>query len=242
VRAAALALAALALAGSLSACESSQEENAKLEKIYKREAALTAKRRAIARRGLVITHPSKLVKVLSTSVLHSSEGAAAVVTVQNTSATALRGVPVQITVKNAAGATIYENTIPGLAASLVTIPYVGAHASTVWVDDQVQTSAVPASASAVLGEGERDSQAALELTISGTGLNEGEAEGSLVNHSHTAAHEVVVYALARRAGKLVAAGSGLVADAEPGAGAHFQVPLIGEAKGAQLEVSVGGVA
>lgn len=236
MRAVALALAALAL----TACESSQEENAKLEKVYRREAAEGAKRRAAAERALSIPHPSRVVKVLAATALHSSEAGAAVVTLQNTSARTLRNLPIEITVKDAAGATLYTNATPGLAHALVTVPLLAAHATSTWVEDQVQTSAAPASVEAKVGEGETIAQAPTGLAVAGVRLGEGVAEGSLVNRSPSTQSEVILYAVARRGGQIVAAGSALVARVEAGASTHFQASLVGEAKGAQLEVSVGG--
>jgi hypothetical protein len=233
-------LVAVALA--LTACESSQEENAKLAKVYKRQAAAAAKRGALTQRGLSITRSNPSVRVLGATVLHSSEGGAAVVTLRNDSASALRDLPIAITVKSKAGATVYTNTTPGLAATLVSLPFLGAHATITWVQNQVETSSPPASVTAEVGEGERVSEAAPRLEVTGVRLNEGEAEGSLVNHSRTSEHEVVLYAIARRGGAIVAAGGSLVARAEAGTSAHFQAFLVGDAKGAQLEVSVGGAA
>ena len=85
MRVAALLLVALAL----TACESSQETNAKLERIARRE----AKDRPAAEQGLSIAKLSTRLTVLGTAVVSSSEGAAAVVTVRNSSATALRSAP-----------------------------------------------------------------------------------------------------------------------------------------------------
>jgi hypothetical protein len=238
VRAVALVLAALAL----TACESSQEKSANIERIVTPEREAAARRREAAQRSLTITHPSTVVKVLSTSVLHSSEGAAAVVILRNTSSAALRDLPIEITVKDKAGASVYTNATPGLAPALVTLPLLRAHATATWVDDQAQGTATPVSVSAEVGEGERDAEAIPSLAATGVHLSEGGAEGSLVNRSHTSQHEVVLYALARRGAAIVAAGSALVAQAEPGASVHFQAFLIGNAKGAQLEVSVGGAA
>ncbi len=242
MRLAALALAALALGGCLSACESSQEESAKLEKVAKREAAQSARRPALANRALSIARPSTVVKVLAARALHDSEGAVAVVTLHNGSASALRDVPIKIIVKDAAGATVYTNATPGLASELVSVPLLRAHTTGTWVDDQVQSSTAPASVTAEVGEGERDDEAIPALAVDGVSLNEGQAEGSLVNRSHTSEHEVVLYAIARRAGAIVAAGSALVAQVEAGTSTHFQAPLIGDAGGAQLEVSVAGAA
>jgi hypothetical protein len=227
------ALAAIALAG----CESTQEQSAKLEKAAKREATEAARRKALTQRSLTITRPSAIVKVLAATVLHSSEGAAAAVTLQNTSATMLRDVPIQITVKDASGHSVYTNAMPGLATALVSVPLLAAHATGTWVDDQVQTSAAPASVSAEVGEGERVSAAIPSIAIRGAHLSEGEAEGSVVNHSTVGQRELVIYAVARRGGAIVAAGRAIIPQAEPGATEQFQAFLIGDSNGAQLEVT-----
>jgi hypothetical protein len=199
-------------------------------------------RKALARRALSITRPSTLVRVTATAVLHSSEGTAAAVTVRNLSGTALRDVPIEIAVKDAHGATIYTNDTPGLAAALVSVPLLPAHATSTWVDDQVQASGTPASVSAEVGEGERVTEAIPPIAVEGAHLSEGEVEGSVVNHSRVSQRELVVYAVARRAGTIVAAGRAVVPQAEAGSTTHFQAFLIGSAHGAQLEVSVAGAA
>jgi hypothetical protein len=223
-------LAALAL----SACESSQEKSAQLEKVAKREAA---KRGPLARGGLSITRDSTIVRVSATTVLHSSEGAAAVVTLHNLSAATLRNIPIEITVKDAHSATLYSNNTPGLANSLVSVPLLPAHATSTWIDDQVQASGVPASVSARVGEGERVASAIPRLAIEGAHLTEGEAEGSVVNSSTVSQRELVLYAIARRGNAIVAAGRAIVPEATAGSSTHFQVFFIGNAQGAQLEVS-----
>ena len=101
-------LAALAL----TACETTAEKSAKLEKLAKREAAAATYRRRLTHRGLSIPRTSTKVTVTATGVLHSSEGAAVVVTVRNASATTLRDIPIEITVKDARGAPVYTNPRP----------------------------------------------------------------------------------------------------------------------------------
>jgi hypothetical protein len=230
VRLLVLALAALALAG----CESTQEKSAKLEKLAKREAA---EHKSPAQRSLTITKPSKVVIVDATAVLHSSEGAAAAVTLHNSSSSALRNVPIEITVKDAHGATLYTNATPGLAAALASVPLVGAHTTTTWVNDQVQVSSTPASVSARVGQGERVAGPVPQIAVVGAHLVEGTAEGSVVNHSSIGQRELVVYAIARRAGSIVAAGRAIVPQVEASATEHFQAFLIGDSQGAQLELS-----
>lgn len=234
MRRAALVLIALAFTG----CETSAEKSAKLE----RAAKLQAKRTAVAARGLEITKTSDKVEVLGTSTLKSSEGAAAVVTLRNRSNVALRKLPIQITLEGAGGATVYANTAPGLAHSLVSVPLLRPHATTIWIDDQVQAAGTPISATARVGEGEAVTGPVPTLVVEGAHLANGEAsgpeaEGSVVNHSAVAQRELVVYAVARRAGRAVAAGRAVLAQAEPGSSTRFQLFFIGDPRGAQLEVS-----
>jgi hypothetical protein len=238
VRRAALVLVALALVG----CESNQERSAKLEKIEKPREEQAAQRRALAQRALTITRQSAKVKVIATAVVYSSEGTAAVVTLRNASSTPLLDVPIQIAVRNAQGASIYTNAIPGLSATLASVALLPAHATVTWIDDQVQATGVPASVSAKVGEGAPATGAIPRLSVEGAHVSEAqangaEAEGNLVNHSAVAQQELVVYALARRAGRIVAAGRAVLASAPAGASTPFQIFFVGDLSGARLEVS-----
>lgn len=237
MRAAALALAALA-ALALTACESSQEENAKLEEIAKQE----ARHRPAAKRGLSVTRLSTKLKVVQSAVVSSAEGAAAVVTVRNTSATALRDAPIEVTVSNAGGAPVYSNDTPGLAPTLTAVPLVPAHGELTWVDDQVPAGADLETVSAKLGEGEPAAGAPARMSVTGVELSdesatEPEAEGRVVNRSGVAQREVLVYAIARRGARVVAAGSALVPEVPTGPGTRFQLYFIGSPLGAQLQFS-----
>ncbi len=115
-------------------------------------------------------------------------------------------------------------------------------ATTTWIDDQVQAAGVPAGVSAKIGEGEPVTGAIPRLSVEGTHLIESsasgvEAEGKLVNSSAVGQRELVLYATARRAGRIVAAGRALIPQAEAGTSTSFQVFFIGSPKGAQLEFS-----
>ncbi len=230
MRRAALVLVALALTG----CETSQEKSAKLEKEAKRRPG----HGALAQKGLSIDRESAYVKVVQTSVVHDSEGSAAVVTLRNTSARALRDVPIAITVRDSSRSTLYANSAPGLARSLVSVPLLAAHGQVVWIDDQVQAAGTPASVSAKVGEGAAATGAIPRISIQGAHLAETEgAEGTVVNHSQVTQTELVVYAVARRAGKIVAAGRAVVPQLPPDTPTRFQVFFIGDPHGAQLAFS-----
>jgi hypothetical protein len=228
--AAALVLLVLALAG----CESNQERSAHLAKL--------AHHGAPAQKGLTITHQSAAVKVLATTVLHSSEGAAAVVTLRNVSPNALIDLPIGITVKDARGNTLLENNSPGLEAGLVSVSSLPAHGELSWIDDQLSPSGDPASVSARVGEGQTAKGSLPQITISGVHLSEDQANGigaagTVRNTSAITQTNLVVFGIARRMGRIVAAGRAVLPEVPAGGSTPFQVFFIGEPKGAELEMS-----
>jgi hypothetical protein len=230
VRWAVLALAALALAG----CETTQEKSAQLER--------AARRKGVAQNapGLRIASASKTVKVSAASALHTREGTAAIVTLSN-SAGAQREVPLLISVSQSGGAPV-SNSEPGLARSLTSAAYVPAHGSAVWVDDQITLSGAPGAVTAKAGEGKAASGAPPRIVLGPHRLETepgGEVlTGTVSNRSPITQHELAVYALAKRGGRTVAAGRGVVSSLAPGASSRFQIFLVGgSAAGAQLTLS-----
>jgi hypothetical protein len=228
----ALLLAALALLGS--GCETTAQKSAKLEK--------AAKRVALAQQtGLSIARKSSIVKVTGISVVGGAEGSAAVVTLRNPSARTLAHVPIAITLKDARGASVYSNDTPGLATTLASLALLPAHSEATWIDDQI-TTRTARSASAKVGESAAVTGSLPQLAIAGAHLSEdpnggSDAEGTVANHSHTEQRELVVYAVARRAGRIVATGRAVLASLPADASAPFQVFFIGDPRGAQLQLS-----
>jgi hypothetical protein len=230
----ALALCALALGG----CESSQEKSAQLE----RQAKLArARDPAAASHGLSITQISSEVRVVATQVLHSSEGTAAVVTLRNVSSHALRDVPIAITVKDAAGSVLYQNNAPGLEAALTAVPLLAPGQRLTWIDDQVQAAGAPTTVNAVVGEAPQAPVPAPRIAL--TGVHSSEEGGSsgmvgtVVNDSAVAQHGLVVYGLARRGERIVAAGRAVLSEVAAHGSSSFQVLFIGSAAGAHVEAS-----
>jgi hypothetical protein len=235
VRLVALALALVAL--TLTACESNQERSAKLEKAADKHKGEAARRRALAQQALTITRTSTKVKVLASAVVSDSEGAAAVVTLRNVSNTTLGDIPIQIDVRDARGASVYRNNVAGLSATLLSVALVPAHTTLTWIDDQVQASAKPASVSVRVGEGTPVAGAIPAMSVTGAHLSEAQAEGNLVNRSSVEQPELVIDAVARRAGRVVAAGRALLAQAPADASTPFQIFFVGNPHGAKLEFS-----
>ncbi len=233
VRALVPALSATALAVSLSACETTAEKSAKLEK--------AAHHTRLAEKGLTITKPSSDVRVLSATIVHGREDNAAVITLRNTSSHALRGVPIAITVKDAHGATLFQNNTAGLEPALTSLGSLAAHGQATWIDDQVLTSGTPVSVSATVGESPTVSGTLPRVEARGVHASEeggtGGASGTVHNDSSVIQQNLVVYVLARRAGHVVAAGRAVLPEVSAGASLPFQAFLQGDPSGARLEAS-----
>jgi hypothetical protein len=236
VRLLALAAAALALAG----CETSAEKSARLERQAKLHEARVVQSDPLA--ALARGPAGRRVRVTATTLVQGREGTAVVVTVHNASASALAAVPILITIKGAGGQALYTNDLPGLSRSLTTIAALAPHSSLSWIDDQVQAAGTPASVTAKLGEGNAShGVGAAPLRVSGAlsegSENGGTVEGNVTNPSSQPHGEVVVYALARKGGRIVAAGRAVLPGLAAGSSAHFQLFLIGNPTGAQLQLS-----
>jgi hypothetical protein len=227
------ALALLALLA-LSGCESTQEKSAQLEK--------TAHRTRLVERGLSIGKANPDITVLDAVLVRGAEGAAAVVTLRNNSAHALSDVPIAITVKNAQGSAVFQNNTPGLEAALTSLGSLPAHGVATWVDDQVPATGDPVSVTAIAGVSPAVSGALPEIDVTGVHPSEesgsATAAGTVRNRSSVTQRALVLYAVARRAGRVVAAGRAILPEVAPGAAVPFQAFLVGWTQaGGRLEAT-----
>jgi hypothetical protein len=226
-------LAAMSVALVCTGCESTAQRSAEIEKHAKHE--------KLSLQGVSVTKESPNVEVTASTVVHSSEGTAVVVELRNTSSRAIENAQIEITVRDAKGSVLFQNNQPGAERALTTVSLLRPGKRTVWVDDQVQTTGAPASASARVGEGTHASGSTPRMSVSGTHSTEegGEAgtAGDVTNGSKVAQQHLVVYAVARKAGKIVAAGRAGIPEVAANATMPFQVYFIGDPKGAQIEAS-----
>ncbi len=233
MKALALALTGIALAASLSACETTAEKSAKLEK--------AAHHTRLAEKGLTIGRSSSDVRVLSATIVHGHEGNAAVVTLQSDAAHALRALPIAITVKDAHGATLFQNNAAGLEPALTSLGSLPAHGRATWIDDQILASGTPASVSAIVGEAPSANGALPRIEVQNVHASEeggtAGAAGTVHNASSVLQQNLVVYVLARRGDQIVAAGRAVLPEVAAGASLPFQAFLQGDASGARLEAS-----
>jgi hypothetical protein len=182
------------------------------------------------------------VKVTGAVSLHSSEGGAVVVSLRNTSARLLRHVPIAIAVKNAHGSSVYTNSAPGLSPTLVSVALLPARGELTWIDDQIQGAATTGSVKARVGDAPSAVGTLPKISVEGARLHEDPTngigvEGTVVNHSTVGQQELVVYAIARRAARIVAAGRAVLPTLSAGASMPFQAFFIGDPRGATLQVT-----
>ncbi|MGH2912102.1 MAG: hypothetical protein ACRDJ3_06460 [Solirubrobacteraceae bacterium] len=224
---------AISLALACSGCQTTAEKSAELKKLQKHE--------ALAVRGVSVSSENPSVKVLYSVVVGSQEGTTAIVVdMRNTSSHALQLAPIEVTAKDMRGNVVYQNTGPGLQPSLTSVSLLEPGRDTVWVDDQVQATGVATTATALVGEAKVASKIP-KLTVSGAHLSEEVGSqiesGSVANPSSQTQQDLVVYAVARKGSKVVAAGRAVLPEVAAGATAPFQIYFVGDPRGAHIGVS-----
>lgn len=231
-------LGAVATVLAMCGCESTQDRSAELQRAAKHDVLTT--------QGVSVSKENPSVRVLQSAVVHSGESTAVVVVLRNTSSQTLESAPIEVTVRDAHGAVLYQNNAAGLEPSLTTVSLLQPGEETIWVDDQVTASGTPASASALVGEATQASGAIPQMSIAGTHIGteagvEATLSGTVSNHSQTTQQNLVVYAVARRASKIVAAGRAVIpevaAGTKAGTNVPFQIYFVGSPNGAQIQTS-----
>lgn len=228
-----IALTGVALV--VSGCESTQDKSAKI----------SAELGPVSQeKGLSISARSKDVKVVSTTLLSDVNGSAVVVELHNDSNRDLAEVPLLIDVLDARGKSVYRNDIPGIEPALVAVPFIPAGGDVAWVHDQVLAVGKPAEVKVTVGAGGEEVSGELPQVSVSVPKLEGDpytgvaAGGDVVNESGEDIERLLLYALARQGGKIVAAGRGAI---EPLKDKPKPVPynvfFIGDPKGAGITVT-----
>lgn len=229
----AIALAGVALVAT--GCESTQDKSAKiaaeLGPVQQEE-------------GLKIEQQSKDVEVVSSTLLSDQNGSAVVVRLRNRSDEDLVGVPIAIDVLDAKGKSVYRNDIPGIEPALAAVPFIPAGGETEWVHDQVLATGKPAKVEVKVGEGGRSFSGELPAVTVSEPKIEGDpysgllAGGNVENESGEDLERLLLYAVATKGGKVVAAGRGAIepfkAKAKP---QPYNIYFIGDPSGADVEIA-----
>ena len=223
----ALVTFALAAAG----CQTTQELSAQRAKKAKKLAHQT---------GLRIDHVNRDVKVGATDIVADANGVAAVVEVRNTGAAEV-ALPVAIAVTDKRGRRVYANDAPGLETSLVSLPYLRKGQRAFWVNNQIPAVGGAQKVQATIGAGRGAAPAkAPTFSINRVALGRDSSgallKGYITNRSAVEQKRLVISCVARRSGKVVAAGRAII-DRLGAKGTKpqlFRIFFIGNPKGAKL--------
>jgi hypothetical protein len=214
-------------------CQTTAQRSAELQRAAKHE--------LLSSQGVSVKRENPSVRTVHSTVVHSSSGTAVVVEMRNTSSHTLAGAPIELTVSDAKGGILYQNNAPGLEPSLTKVPLLEPGKTATWVDDQVQTGGIPSSAKALVGEATLVSHVPKTSVVSAHLSSEAGAEatesGSVANRSAVTQANLVVYSVARRAGRIVAAGRAVLPEVTAGTSIPFQIYFVGNPNGAQIETS-----
>jgi hypothetical protein len=229
------ALALIAPVAAITGCQSTQDRSAQLRK--RGNTVLSQRTQTL------VTRINPDVKVLRTVALHDDNGSAAVVELRNTSRRALMNTPVAIDVRGAGGASVFRNDTAGIEPSLVGPSYVPPDSRFAWVNDQVTAAGVPRSVVARVGIGHGAVPRSIPSiqvtpphfeTDPTSGLS---AVGKITNHSPILQRKLVLYCIATRGGRIVAAGRGGIERLRPNKPTRYTIFFIGNPKGAHLSVA-----
>jgi hypothetical protein len=227
-----IALAFVVLAGvSLTACQSSQDK----AKIIAEQA------QASAPKPLVIQKPNKDVKVTNTALIHDQNGDAVVVELKNESRQTLVNVPILLDVRDAKGNTVYKNNTAGLDFALNHIAVLKPGETFNWVNDQVTGQGKTAKVTVGQPEGKAPPGPLPELAVSppkaGHDFSGAKVSGTVTDKSKLDQNHLILFAVARIGGRIVAAGRGqikaLKVGARPG---PYVIYFIGNPVGADVTI------
>ena len=234
VRSSQFAVAALAALVLLFAgCESTQDTSARLE----REGGGSIGEQ----KGVVVSRRSEDVKVLSTDVLQDENGTAVVVRMRNTGRQTLAQVPISIDVRGRARRSLFRNDQPGLEPTLAHVPLIRPGEEFAWVNDQVAAAQTARTVKAKVGNAKavRGGVPAVSVTrprleqdpVSGMA-----AVGFAANRSKVEQRKLVIFAVARKGGRVVAAGRAQINRMKPRKRTRYTIFFIGNPRGARISL------
>ena len=208
-----------------------------------RSAALAARAQGAVRETKVtVGVTNRTATVTRTTLLRDANGVAVVVEVRNRGAAQV-DVPVALSVRGRGGKVLFRNDAGGLDPSLVAIPALDAGGRHAWVNDQLQASPQDArTATARLGTARGRAPRELpRIAVSDVRIGGDSSgvvvRGTLANLSPVPQKRIVVHCVARKGGRIVAAGRAVLdtlAAAGHGRPAPFSVYVIGDPRGADL--------
>lgn len=194
---------------------------------------------AFKQKGISVTAVNRDIKILDTTILQDQNGAAVVVEVRNIGPRPVVGAPIAINILDGKGHSVFANNDPGLEPALAHLPLLAAGEQFSWINDQVQPNGTPQRVAVKIGDGQTPARAPSELPISEIKLTSdpvsgAELNGKVKNTSPLDQTHVVVFAVAQKGRKVIAAGRGIVNRVPPGKTVPFHVFFIGNPGGGQI--------
>ena len=219
----------------LSGCQSTQAKSAELAK----EGA-----EMIDVGEIQIGSENTQVDVLDTALLTDEYGSAVAVTLKNNSDRFLVNLPIQIDVRDKKGKSVFKNDQVGLQPTLLGYPLVGPGQTVTWVHDQILASGEPASVKVKVGSkvdapppGEPPKVVISDTKITSDPISGIEVLGKAENLSPIDQQDLIFFCVARRGGKVVAAGRGGIKKLAGGEKREFSSFFIGDPRGGDLTIS-----
>lgn len=228
-----LLLGALALA--LPACQSTQD---KAKEVQERAAELIA-----SQVPLEIPKPNRDVTVVGTTLISDENGSAVVVEARNTTRQTLVGLPILIDVRDQTGKRSFINDAFGTEFALQHIPLMKPGETVTWVHDQILTGGDPKSVKVTIGQPASTNPPSIpEIAVSPAKIAEDPigivARGTATNKSSLDQKDLVVFAVVRSGGEIVAAGragfKNLKATGKP---SNYNIYFFGDPTGGDVEIA-----
>jgi hypothetical protein len=197
---------------------------------------------AFRQQGISVTRADREVRVVSAAVIRDPNGTAVVVVLRNTGREPLVDAPIAIDVTNTAGKSVFRNNAPGLELDLTHVPLLPPGQVVDWVNDQVLPAGTPAHVTASVGAGRRAPTHLPRIQLSGVRLTNDPvsgyaASGQVRNASTMSQVQLVLFATARRAGRIVAAGRAVIPRLAPGKSTTFHAYFLGNPNDAEISVA-----
>jgi len=223
----ALGAVALVLVGAvLSGCATTQDAN--------QRASIQADRTLASRKALELQGTDREVQVVSTTVLNGKDGSAVVAVLRNRGSEPVNDLPIEVGPEGGQPVNARPN-----------VPYFQSHAPAIAPGEQatwVYVSKDPLGSNRAFvrvgAHPTRPLTTANHVSALDTG---GKGDGSSVkaevtNDTGVPQYDLDVYAVARKGGRFVAAGRANVEHLGVTESAHLTLPVIGDAKGAQVQI------
>lgn len=232
-------LAVLLVAAALAGCQSTQEKAALVR--AQGDEALAG------RKGLKVMRVNRDVEVRDRTILRDRNGTAVVLELRNEGREDQADVPIAIELTDATGKRVFANDAPGLEKALVSMSFLPRNKPSYWVHNQIVASAAPERVSVKIGMPRRADVPAdpPRITLSNVELGE-DADGAFVrgevnNRSDVLQKRVTIFCVAKRDGRIVAAGRAVIEKLPPAPTKKpvpFTVYFIGDPAGAELDFTV----